>query len=78
MWLYRTHKGSVIQKARKGGHTVYICYKRHGSPPEYKLNNSKNSMNNIEIVRENTRDSALHNSSESNNFKFTQQQYQTP
>jgi len=38
--------------------------------------NSRNSMNNIEIVQENAEDFTLHNSGESNDFRLTQQQYQ--
>jgi len=60
----------------KSGHTVDIYYRKHGFHLDYKLNNFRNSMNSIEIIWENARDSALCNFDELNKFKLTQQQYQ--
>nr|KYP33713.1 hypothetical protein KK1_045413 [Cajanus cajan] len=76
---FQQQGGKICSHCGKSGHTIDVCYKKHGFPPSFKFKNPKyaNRSANLSII-ENIEDADIINTSrQEQKFGFIAKQYQT-
>ena len=66
--------GKTCTHYGKNGHTVDVCYRKHGFPPDYRSYNTKATANSIVTVDDKVKDDQIQRN-ESQEVRFSPEQY---